>query len=195
MRVSDVMEMAKASMLTNLVVSKNDVALMGYINLGVSELYRRFNLRIEVETILTNPDLALYELRSKNVDLLLSVYNGKGEELKQTDILGGFYDYKVMNYRSFLMRSPKNDALFAVYKASPERLTSPDDYIDLPDSMFDALLSYVGYMGHSTINKDNINEASAYAKRFDSSCQDLENQGYRVSLTTESISLRVKGYV
>ena len=195
MLVSDVMDMAKVSSLANLPVSKNDNALIKFINLGVSELYRRFNLSIKVETVITNPNLALYELRSPDVSLLFNVYNNKAQELIQTDVLGGTYDYKIINYKSFMLRQPKDDLVFAVYKASSPRLEKATDEIELPDSMMDALLTYVAYIGHSTINKDNINESSAYSKRFEIATQELENQGYRIPLNSESIDLKVRGYV
>jgi hypothetical protein len=61
--------------------------------------------------------------------------------------------------------------------------------------MIDALLTYIAYMGHSTINKDNINEASAYSKRFELACNDLEMQGYRIPINCESVALQYRGYV
>ena len=193
--VGDVIDIAKVTALTNLIISKNDDTLIKFVNLGVSELYRRFNLSIKVETIITNPMLALYELRSKDISLLLSVYNSRGEELNQSDIIGGCWDYKIVNYRSFLVQSPRDDLLFAVYKASSPKLKTVDDVIDLPDSMMDALLIYVYYLGHSTINKDNTNEANVYASRFENRCKDLDGQGYKVAITNESINMVVKGYL
>lgn len=195
MLVKDVIDMAKIGAIQNLVISKNENAIMKFIYLGVSELYRKFNLSIKVESINTNPDLALYELRSKDVSLLLSVYNSDGQELRQTDVMGGVYDYKIINYRSFLLRQPRHDLLFAIYKASPIMFTSIEDEVELPDAMIEALLTYVAYMGNSTINKDNKNETAYYAQKFEETCKDLDNQGYKVVLNTESINLRLKGYV
>ena len=64
MNVKDVMDMAKISSLNNLAIAKNDDALVKFIYLGVSELYRRFNLSIKSETIPINENLNLYELRN-----------------------------------------------------------------------------------------------------------------------------------
>ena len=61
--------------------------------------------------------------------------------------------------------------------------------------MMDALLTYVAYVGHSTINRDNINEASAYSQRFDLACRELEMQGYKVPLNSETLALQSKGFV
>ena len=194
MIVQDVIDIAKMGFLNNLNVSNKEDTLVKFVYLGVSELYRRFNLSIKVETILTNPMLSLYELRSPDVSLLLSLYDSRGRELKQTDVLSGQHDYKIMNFRSFLLEHPKDGTVFAVYKASAPPLTDATDIIDLPDSMMDALLCYVAYLGHSTINKDNVNEANQFFQRFEHRCQDLDNQGYRIPLNTETISVRLKGY-
>ena len=196
MYVKDVMDMAKISSLNNLAIAKNDGALIKFIYLGVSELYRRFNVSIKSETVPVNDTLTLYELRNTDVDLLLSVFDAKGKELKQTDILNSMeFDYKILNFRSFLLKRPFNGILFAVYKASPVVLKDAEDIIDLPDAMIDALLTYVAYAGHSTINRDNINEASAYSQRFDLACRELEMQGYRIPLSTDTMALQLKGFV
>ena len=190
------MDMAKISSLNNLAIAKNDDALIKFIYLGVSELYRRFNLSIKSETVPINENLNLYELRNPDVSLLLSVYDKLGRELKQTDIFNSSdYDYRLFNFRSFLLKKPFNGLLFAIYKASPVVFKDPNDIIDLPDAMIDALLTYVAYVGHSTINRDNINEASAYSQRFDLACRELEMQGYKVPLNSETLSLHTKGYV
>ena len=196
MYVKDVMDMAKISSLNNLAIAKNDDALIKFIYLGVSELYRRFNLSIKSETIPVNENLNLYELRNPDVSLLLGVYDKLGRELKQTDIFNSNdYDYKLLNFRSFLLKKPFNGVLFAIYKASPIVFKDSDDIIDLPDAMIDALLTYVAYVGHSTINRDNINEASAYSQRFDLACRELEMQGYKVPLNSETLALQSKGFV
>ena len=196
MYVKDVMDMAKISSLNNLAIAKNDDALIKFIYLGVSELYRRFNLSIKSETVLINENLNLYELRNSDVSLLLSVYDKLGRELKQTDVFNSNdYDYKLLNFRSFLLKKPFNGVLFAIYKASPIVFKDSDDIIDLPDAMIDALLTYVAYVGHSTINRDNINEASAYSQRFDLACRELEMQGYKIPLHTETLALQTKGFV
>jgi hypothetical protein len=194
LNVGDIVDIAKVTALNNLVVAKNEDTIIKFISMGVSELYRRFNLSIKTETIITNPMLNLYELRNKDVSLILAVYNSRGEELKQSDVIEGFYDYKIVNYRSFLLREARDDMMFAVYKASPDKVIDRDDVIDLPDSMMNALLLYVYYLAHSTINKDNVNEANVYSQRFEIACRDLENQGYKIPITTESIGMIVKGY-
>lgn len=196
MYVKDIIDIVKVSFLNNLAISKNDSALIKFIYLGVSELYRRFNLSIKSETVLINKDLSLYELKNSDVSMLLGIYDIRGFPLKETDVTDSLdYDYKIINYRSFIIRRPFEGLLYAVYKASPIELKDGNDIIDLPDAMIDALLTYIAYIGHSTINRDNINEASAYSKRFDLACRELEMQGYKIPLHTETLALHAKGFV
>ena len=196
MYVKDIIDIVKVSFLNNLAISKNDSALIKFIYLGVSELYRRFNLSIKSETVLINKDLSLYELKNSDVSMLLGIYDRRGFPLKETDVTDSLdYDYKIINYRSFIIRRPFEGLLYAVYKASPIELKDGDDIIDLPDAMIDALLTYIAYIGHSTINRDNINEASAYSQRFDLACRELEMQGYKIPLHTETLALHAKGFV
>ena len=199
MLVKDIVDLAKIK-LQNLAVAKNDTALIKFTFLGVSELYRRFNLSIKSETLTINENLALYELRNSDVSMLLGVYDIAGKELIQTDVYDSQnYDYKLVNYRSFLLRKPFNGVLYTVYKASPVIFKNMDDEIDLPDAMIDALLCYVSYMSHTTINRgnirDNIDDSSAYQQRFDAACRELEAQGYRIPLSSETLSLHAKGFV
>lgn len=196
MIVNDIVVLAQLSFLSNLAVAENEDILIRFVNLGVSELYRRFNLSIKVETIKTNPDLSLYELRAKDVSMLLALYDMNGKELTQTDVIGAKnFDYKQINYRSFILTKPKDAFISCVYKASPPPYTSKDDVIDIPDAMADALLTYVAYIGYGTINKDNINESSAYAVKFNSACTELENQGYKIPINSENLSVYAKGFV
>lgn len=199
MLVKDIVDLAKIK-LQNLAVAKNDTALIKFTFLGVSELYRRFNLSIKSETLTINENLALYELRNSDVSMLLGIYDIAGKELIQTDIYNSQnYDYKLVNYRSFLLRKPFNGVLYTVYKASPVIFKDMDDEIDLPDAMIDALLCYVSYMSHTTINRgnirDSIDDSSAYQQRFDAACRELEAQGYRIPLSSETLSLHTKGFV
>ena len=202
MLVQDILDIAKIR-LSNLAITKKDDVLIKAIYLGMSELFRRFNLSIKSETIRVNPDLALYELRNNDVSLLLSVYDRSGKELKQTDIIDSReWDYKIVNYRSFMLNKPQEGLLYAVYKASPIKIADYQDEIDLPDAMIDALILYIAYIAHGTISsfssvngKGGVAETDAFYQKFLAACNELEMQGFKIPLNTETLSVRVKGYV
>ena len=201
MLVQDILDLAKIK-LGNLAISKNNNALIKMIYLGESELFRRFNLSIKSETIRINSNLSLYELRNNDVALLLSVYDREGVELKQSDVIDSrVWDYKIINYKSFILNKPSDGLLYAVYKASPIVLADPNDEIDLPDAMIDALLLYVAYMAHSTITsfdaskRGGMTESDLLYQKFIAACNELDMQGYKIPLNTETLSIRAKGYV
>lgn len=184
--------------LDSLNISNDDSIMLSFINLGIAELYRRFNLSIKSETITCNSDMALYELRNEDVLMLLTVYDKFGKELRQSDVLDSMsYDFKILNYRSFVLRKPFDGYLYAVYKASPTILKDEEDYIDLPTAMIGALLDYCAYLGHSTLqaNSQNTREFGLHLQLFENSCNQLDAQGYRIPLNTESVAIQIKGFV
>lgn len=195
MKVQELIDLARIR-LQSLQVSENTNALISFINLGMNELYRKFNLAIRSETITVNSDLALYELRNDDVQMLLTVYNKFGRELTQSDVLDSMdYDYKIVNYRSFLLRKPFDGYLYAVYKATPTKLVDVNDTVDLPDSMVNALLTYVAYMANNTINRDNQQEAANQYQIFRDLCTELDMQGFKIPLNTEKVAVQARGFV
>lgn len=194
MKVQEIVDLIKLRC-TNLSLAGNTNAVINLINIGVSELYRRFNLKIKSETIVTTNDLALYTLRNDDVDMIVSVYDKFGRELTQSDVLDSMnYDYKIVNYRSLVLRKPFVGYLYVLYKASPIMLKDVNDEIDLPPAMLDALLTYVSYLLSNSVNQDQKNEASMFYQLFDKRCQELDNQGYKVPLHIEKPAVQVKGY-
>ena len=200
MTVQDIVDLAKIR-LNNTAISRNEDALIKFIYLGMSELYRRFNLAIRSETVLTNTNRSLYELKNKDVSLILGVYDREGKELQQSDVVDSTrWEYKLINYRSFILNKPLNQNLYVVYKASPIIVQDTEDIVDLPDAMIDALLCYVSYMGFSTLNSAASNkqggaESDIYYQKFVAACNELEMQGYKIPLSSESLAVAVKGFV
>ena len=195
MVVQDIIDLAKIR-LSNLPVVKNEDALIKFIYLGVSELYRRFNLSIKAETVITNDNLSMYELRNHDVGFILGIYDSAGNELKQTDVYNALsYDYKLVNYKSFILKVPFKGYLTAVYTASPTVFQDTKDIVDLPDAMIDALLNYVSYMAHSTVNTDGAVESNVFLQRFNEACKELDMQGYKIPLNPETVGVYARGYV
>ena len=195
MKVKDVIELARIRAKHSVIYEKTE-ALIHFINMGIGELYNRFNLSVKSETIITNSDLALYELRSQDVQLILSVYDAKGRELEQSDVLNSLhYDYKIINYKTIMLRKPINGCIYVIYKASPIVLKDLEDEILLPDAMINALLLYIAYLANDTINRDNKNESSILLVAFNEACKNLENQGYQIPINSETKSVQSKGYV
>lgn len=195
MKLQEVLDLIQIKF-PNIAISKNQAAIINFINLGMSELYKTFNLKIKSETVVTTSDLALYELKNDDVELILAVFDKFGNEFRQSDVLQSLdYEYKLVNFRSFLLRKPFEGILYVVYKAAPVRLVDIDDEIDIPSCMLDALLTYISYALVSTINSDQKNDSGYYYKLFHAQCQELVNQGYKIPLNTETFSIQMKGFI
>ena len=192
MLLGEVLSIAKIR-LKNLAISKNDSAMISAINLGMSDLYRKFNLSIKSETVLVNTGLSIYDLRNNDVNMLIALYDRTGREMRQSDVLDSIdYDYKIVNYRQFLLRHPFDGYVFAIYKATNPKVKVEEDEIELPDAMIPALISYIGYVLESTTNTysargDTKLEPSFYWKIYTSECAELVNQGYQLLFTIRII--------
>ena len=177
-------------------LAEDDDTVIRFINLAMAELYRRFNLSVKSETVVVNMDRALYELENPDVQLILALYDHMGRELKQSDVIDSHEaDVKLVNYRSFLLNHRFNGHVYVIYKASPVMIRDVADNLKLPDCMISPMLTYISYLTNDTINRDNKNEASMFLQLFDKQCQELENQGYKVQLSTESYAVQAKGFV
>lgn len=200
MIIQDIIDIVKIKN-PNLAIAKNTDVLIKFIYLGVSELYRLFNLSIKEETIITSINLALYELKSNDVSMLIEVFDTNGRPLKQTDVLNALdWDYKIINYRSFAVHYPHDGYLYAVYKACPVMYKDANDILDIPDAMVDALILYVSYMLHSTVTSPSASlgrsastEGIEYYKMFKAACAELENEGYKIPLNAETLSIFARG--
>ena len=85
MQVSEIVKHIKYGDLSNLGVSKNldstdpakvakaEEQIISYINLGLIELYKRFNISIQAEIVQTDPLVSTYTLRNKNIAKILIV--------------------------------------------------------------------------------------------------------------------------
>ena len=201
MIVQDILDIVKIRS-DNIALSKNDNAIIKFIYLGLSELYRIFNLSLKGEAIETNETKVQYELKNEDVSLLLNVYDVDGRELISSDVVEGkHWDYKQLNYRSFLLNHPREGFVYAVYKACPVRISDSRDQLDIPDAMVDALLCYVTYMlqstvtsGTSVLGRGSTLEAGDYFQKWKAACQELEMQGYKIPIAAETLSIIAKGY-
>lgn len=199
MTVGEVLELAKFR-LKNVPSIKDEKILLSALNLGMSDLYGRFNLRFGSETILVHTDLSVYELRNEDVNMLLAVYDKTGRELRQSDTLySDDFDYKILNYREFMLRHRFNGYLYAVYKASPVKLVDLDDYVDIPDVMIPALTTYIAYMIENIINTTGRygqvkTEPTFYMQIYEKECETLVNRGYVGSLQNSSLAIQEKGF-
>lgn len=207
MLVSEVISLAKNSELRQLAVKDNEEAVLGFLNLGVLELHKRFPLRTE-EAILTlrngkplyrldgtDDAVSMYVDSVKNLLVIYKCYDEQGDEVPindENDPLGIMTpSYNVIQVPSI----NDGEILSALYQVAPDFYTSVDDVIALPPQLIEALLHYIGYRGHSTISADIKAQNNTHYIRFDQSCERVLDNGLILPDDMESNNFDQRGFV
>ena len=87
MTIRQVIDLAKASELTGLPVASKDETVLGFINLGVLELYKRFTLRVE-EWIIALEDGQSYYTAPEDFMWIIAAYGEIGvDSVMQVNVL------------------------------------------------------------------------------------------------------------
>ena len=185
--------------LKNLSATKDEGLVLSTLNLAINDLYRRFNLKVESETVVVHTDLAVYTLRNDDVNMLIGLCDRFGREMKQGDVLDGIeYDYKLVNYKQFMLRHLFNGYVFGIYTANPIKIVTGNEELDIPEAMIHAVITYMGYMFEHTVNvwdRGQVkSEPSFYWQMYEKECQELVNQGYRIPINIETVAIQAKGY-
>ena len=167
MTIRQVIDLAKASELTGLPVASKDETVLGFINLGVLELYKRFTLRVEEWIIAAYGEIGVDSVMQVNVlpvneeDNPLSINTVGWNKIQIPLSVTGAY-------------------VSIIYAATPEHYTVAEDtkIINIPPQMIEALLAYIGWRANSTIDTGVQTEDSVWYRRFEDSCSRLEVKGF-----------------
>ena len=184
--------------------------VLGHLNLGLIELYKRFPLNtkehiIESSTgvthILPNDCLQVVEayglLSGRTNDSVVEVPINEPSE-----------DYSIFlpSYNTVQIPYKGNSVIISLlYHAAPpyvsytenegEIVYSPKE-LPIPLQLVEALLNYVGYRAHGAMNSDINAETTTHYKRFENSCKRVQQLGlYVVNSTAAKNRLYDKGFV
>ena len=185
MTVRQIVDQAKAGELNGLaVVSKEDV-IVGYLNLGVLELYKRFQLKVEEVVIPLVEGVDIYTLPNDFM-WLVTVY---GEvDVRSTESVNILpvndedspLSVNTVGWNKIQVPVSVGGAYISViYVASPEvySISNMEENVELPAQMIEALLSYIGYRANSAIDTGIQTEDSVWYQRFEHSCDKLKEYG------------------
>jgi len=192
MTAQDVINLAKNAELKQLAIKNDELAVLGYLNLGLLELYKRFPLE-EAEAIITLRDgKTRYKLDGTDADVAMTA----GKDLlaiagvyttalsSHIDMYG--YSTKVIpmsindeddpagvntpSFNTLEVPAVATGALISViYRVAPTFLTALTDIVPMPPQLLEALLNYIGYRGHGSINGELKTENQSHYVRFENS--------------------------
>ena len=185
MTVRQVIELAKNSELNGLPVASHDGVIVSFINLGVLELYKRFQLKVEEYIIELQSGIDIYTMPS-NYMWMISAYGEVDARSSETvNILpineeDNPLSVNTVGWNKVQVPVPISGGYICIiYNASPATYTLDQDSveIELPLQMIEALLAYVGFRANAAIDTGVQTEDSAYYIRFENSCSKLREFG------------------
>jgi len=212
MTVTDVIEYAKYGELAQLGVVKQlksttpaDVVeaekqILSYINLGVLELYIRFSLRTEETTITLSENITLYTITANAFNSIYAVYDELGKQLSLNDEEDPL-SLMTPNYNTVQVPNPVNGAvLYIMYNAVPDTMVWANNLstviVPISPMMVEALLHYIGYRAHASMNGNVDGENNTHYVRFEASCKKLREIGaISDDALSENKQFDVKGFV
>lgn len=201
-KASDIIKLVKVQ-LSNWNISRDESALYQYLNMGLSDLGEKFNLYWRTETIHLVPEQAVYQLKGEDVNLVTEVYDESGKQLISSDVIDSRdWEYKLINYKTILINNPKrvDGLLYVLYKAAHIEVADENDVLDIPNIFKEALMLYMMYLGTATIRSDASKDSGGWDTRnhflqmYNSKCQELSMNGYKINIGIEGMPIYVKGY-
>ena len=184
MTIRQVIDLAKTSELANLSIGNKDEIVLGYINLGMIELYKRFNLRVEEWIITLEDNVDIYTTPSDFMWAVAAygeVTDNQTDSVNELPINEEYNPLSINTVKWNKVQIPLSISgayVSIIYAASPVyyAMADLDKEIDLPIQMIDALLAYIGYKGNSTIDSGIQTEDNVWYSKFETSCAKLEEK-------------------
>jgi hypothetical protein len=200
MKVQEVIDIARYSELASVAVKDNIPAIIAFLNLGMIELYTRFPIKTEEYVVSLQEGVTTYEMPSDfmyavaaydevpegSTDLVLPV--PINEEDDPYSIF--FPDWNTVQ----IPLVASNSYISIIYVTKPTPITDQDldKEIELPVTLVDALVSYLGYRAHLGVRSDGQSENNAHWARFDRNCKKARELGVAFPIDSLKMSNRIK---
>lgn len=208
MTVNQVIDLAKNGELKNIAVREDTIAVLGFLNLGLIELYKRFPLNTKEviitlgsdgtiddpytmisDTIYEMPDDYMYILEAyqevpAHSNALVSTVsvNDEDDPLSINTVSWNRVQIPVTTTGSYIS---------LIYAGAPTYLTitDVDERLELPPQLLNALLQYIGYQGHASVNPNQQESNNTYYQRFEVACSQAETLGV---ITSDSMNMNTR---
>ena len=185
MTVGQIIDLAKNGELNGLKVGDKPEVLVGYMNLGVLELYKRFQLKVEEHIINLEDTVDIYTMPNDFMWMIAAYGEVPVDSVESVNILPINEEDNPLSINTVgwnkvqVPVSVVGAHISIIYVARPDMysVTNLDEEVSLPAQMVEALLSYIGYRANSAIDTGVQTEDSVYYQRFEASCEKLRQYG------------------
>lgn len=194
MLVQDVIDTARYSELHGVAVKDNTAAIIAFINMGLLELYKRFPLKMKEHVVPVTSGVVTYSLPD-NFMYPLTAYtdltNPDGPVELSINDDNADNSIFIPNHKQIQIDSAVSTDTYGVisnisliYVAKPDRYSPEDTYteLDLPDTLVDCLMHYIGYRANLGVRGDGQSENNAHWARFERSCAKALELGVAYSI-------------
>ena len=196
MTLQQVIDLAKKTELKNAAAVKEDAeAVLGYINLGLMELYKRFPLSTEEVIVTLGQDgtvdqpytmisNTIYKMPTNYMYIVGAYGEVPDDSLAETAELPineennptsvNTVDWNKVQVPGTVV----GENISIIYAAAPEyyEITDLDEVLPIPTQLLDALMAYIGWKGYSSIDPARA-ENAAYYQKFEAACNVAREYG------------------
>ena len=200
MTARQIIDLAKTSQLEQLAKKNDDGTVLGYLNLGLIELYKRFPLKVEEYLVELVDGQTIYTLPSDC--MYLTAAYGEVEENSERFVavlpINEEDDPLSINTISWnkvqIPVSVSGAYISLIYVANPAwiDLASIEAEVELPLQLVEAILCYIGYMATAALGAEEP-ENNIHYQRFELSCKRAETFGVTTRndvAMTERVNMR-----
>ena len=205
MTAQEIIDYAISSELKQLSLKNDNTTIISFINLGLIELYKRFEIEYSEALISTITVKTTYLLDGTDTDVQLGSTNGVITIVKAIDYQGmelpinednAIWGVYTPSYDSVQIPATYDgDWLNIIFKTLPKRVINTTDEVRLPVQLLEPLLLYIGWKGHQSINGSINQENNAYYMRFKSSCDNATYNGVITPDSYRTIDIEYKGFI
>lgn len=195
MILQDVVNLAKSGELSNLSVKDDTQAVLGYINLGLLELYKRFNLEVKEHIIELQEEVEVYTMPSDFMWVVGAYGEVPETSVDSVAILPINVEDDPLSINTVSWNKVQVPLVAAgayisiVYVASPTVVTESDlvNELALPPQLVEALLHYIGYRAHMSMDGNVQAENNTHYRRFEVACKRVKEDGV---LTSDDMDMK-----
>jgi hypothetical protein len=152
--------------------------LISGINLGLTELHKRFPIKVKEVTIPLVINTYQYAV-ANDLQQIVAIFDDEDEEIVLNDGNAEFPVF-IIGVNTIKCVDPSFSASLRIqYKATPTKLANnaaDNTPIEVPDQFIEALVNYVAYRAFAAINMNSAEAVNYYAK-FEAACALINNYG------------------
>jgi len=207
MRLRQIFDILQNTELKQIVVGEDDKQVIALMNLGLIEIYGKFNILQEEQTIRIIDGVTRYSLVDNSQKVLQVFCRNVGkdplrgedafEEVPLNDIND---DNSVYTSQPFLLHVPNPDEgkIYSVIQVvTPPYITKDNiDTVDInfPPQYLDPLVNYIAFRAYKSMNGDEQTEIGSHWRAYMMSCDEVYKKGLAQYSVLTNIKLNDRGF-